>query len=59
LIAFAALQALIGCALQWLLADAFGAEGIMIAIVLSFLGTVAWGLPASARRQLAPVSARG
>jgi O-antigen/teichoic acid export membrane protein len=48
LIAFAALQALLGAALQWVLSGILGIEGILIALVLSFLLTVAWGLPRAA-----------
>lgn len=57
LVAFAAVQAVIGGSLQWVLSDMFGIEGILIALVLSFLLTVAWGLPLTARRSLSQAPA--
>jgi O-antigen/teichoic acid export membrane protein len=52
LILFAVAQAVIGGGLQWLLAGSLGAEGVLIALTLSFLSTVVWGLPMTARRLL-------
>ncbi|CAN5738085.1 MATE family efflux transporter [soil metagenome] len=52
LIIFALVQAVIGALLQWELSELMGIEGILVAITLSFLLTVAWGLPYSARKRL-------
>jgi O-antigen/teichoic acid export membrane protein len=52
LIFFAAAQAPIGAILQWILSDYLGIEGILIALVTSFLLTVAWGLPYLSRLSL-------
>jgi len=53
LIVFAAFQALVSAGLQWILSGYLGIEGILIALVLSFLLTVAWALPWTARVSLA------
>jgi O-antigen/teichoic acid export membrane protein len=53
LIVFAAFQALISAGLQWILSGYLGIEGILTALVLSFLLTVVWGLPWMARTSLA------
>ena len=52
LILFAIAQAVIGGSLQWFLADTLGIEGILLALVLSFILTVAWGLPLITNRLL-------
>jgi O-antigen/teichoic acid export membrane protein len=52
LIAFAAAQAVIGGMLQWLLSGTLGIEGILVALILSFACTVAWGLPRVVGRML-------
>lgn len=52
LIFFAAAQAIIGGCLQWLLAGILGIEGILLALILSFILTVAWGLPLITNRLL-------
>lgn len=57
LIVFAAVQAPISAGLQWVLAGWLGVEGILVALVLSFLLTVAWGLPRAARLSLAAPAA--
>jgi O-antigen/teichoic acid export membrane protein len=49
LIIFATIQAFVGGALQWILSDYLGIEGILIALVLSFLLTATWGLPRATR----------
>jgi O-antigen/teichoic acid export membrane protein len=52
LILFASAQAVIGGTLQWLLAEDLGIEGILLALALSFILTVAWGLPLTTNRIL-------
>ena len=52
LTAFAAAQAVIGGCMQWTLSERWGIEGILLALVISFLTTVAWGLPWATRRVL-------
>lgn len=54
LIVCAAVQAIIGASLQWVLAGTLGIEGILIALVVSFVTTAAWVLPWSARKILSP-----
>ncbi len=53
LIVCAAIQAFLSAGLQWVLADTFGIEGILLALVLSFILTAAWALPLTARTLLA------
>lgn len=53
LIFFAAVQAVIGAVLQWFLAGKLGIEGILLALILSFIFTAAWGLPYNANKILA------
>ncbi len=45
LVLFAAAQAVIGGCLQLLLVGTLGIEGILLALVISFILTVTWGLP--------------
>ena len=52
LILFAMAQAVIGGSLQWFLAETLGIEGILLALVLSFVLSVAWGLPLITNRLL-------
>jgi O-antigen/teichoic acid export membrane protein len=52
LIIFAASQAVVSVVLQWTLSKPLGIEGILIALIASFLLTVSWGLPLSASRRL-------
>lgn len=44
------LQAIICVTLQWILAPRFGLYGVLTGLFLSFLFTVAWGLPYAIRR---------
>lgn len=52
LIFFAAIQAIIAAPLQWFLAGRLGVEGILLALILSFVFTAAWGLPYNASKIL-------
>ena len=48
--AFVPVQVLLSGSLQWFLAPKFGVNGIVVAVMLSFLLTVVWALPQAARR---------
>ncbi|MES2227091.1 MAG: MATE family efflux transporter [Pseudomonadota bacterium] len=47
-------QALVSASLQWALSESLSIEGILLALVLSFVITSAWVLPLSAQKILAP-----
>lgn len=52
LIVCAAVQALVSASLQWVMVDVFGIEGILLALMLSFVLTSAWALPLASKRLL-------
>jgi O-antigen/teichoic acid export membrane protein len=52
LIVCAAVQAMLSASLQWVLVDAFSIEGILLALLLSFVLTSAWALPLASRKLL-------
>ncbi len=52
LIVCAGIQALVSAGLQWGLADILGIEGILLALLLSFLLTSAWALPLASKELL-------
>lgn len=52
LILCAAIQAAISMILQWILVDSFGIEGILLALLLSFVFTSAWLLPLASKKLL-------
>jgi O-antigen/teichoic acid export membrane protein len=52
LIVFAAIQAVLCASMQWILAESFGIEGILLALLLSFLLTSAWALPQASLKLL-------
>jgi len=52
LIVFAGIQAVCCASLQWVLVDLFGIEGILLALLLSFVLTTAWALPLASRKLL-------
>lgn len=47
---FVPVQAVLSGSLQWVFAPKFGASGIVLGMMLSFLITVAWALPQAAQR---------
>jgi O-antigen/teichoic acid export membrane protein len=52
LIICAAIQALLGAALQWNFSEIFGIGGILLALVVAFVATAAWALPLSVNKIL-------
>jgi O-antigen/teichoic acid export membrane protein len=52
LIGCATVQALVSAALQWMLVDSVGIEGILLALLLSFALTSTWVLPLASRKLL-------
>lgn len=58
LIVCAAIQAIASASLQWILVDSFGIEGILLAVLLSFVLTSAWALPLASRKLLSGDTSR-
>lgn len=52
------MQALLSFGLQWLLAPRFGIYGIIIALISSYVLTVAWSLPLAFQRQIKTMKER-